>query len=439
VAAALSATVFLEREARALLARLGRLKPFALYETMVPAAAPALAAQKALEEYLAEGRREMRARIADFLTWLRGPGQHATPQQVQRRFVFLRLRFNVVLSDFDLFADVLTQRSEHETGPWLAGLDVVASDALSIAGLEADLPAVICYLDRGHGAAIRRARTRLPGGGDNPVAIVRIPRERMVGAGIASSLVHEVGHQGAALLDLNASARVALQQQQRRVSGEDDKLAWTLWERWISEIIADFWSVCRVGVGSTMGLMTIVSLPRPFVFHMSGDDPHPIPWVRVRLSCALGAALYPDPQWQQLADLWTVLYPLQDDLSPAQQTTIRALERTLPDFLRILLEHRPPSLRGRSLFEAFRSADRSPGQLRDRYRRWNNRFRAMRAAPPSLTFAVLAQARADGSITPEHESRLIGDLLTYWALRQALQTHEFAPVRSQDLRHIAAS
>ena len=36
----------------------------------------------------------------------------------------------------------------------------------------------------------------------NPVAIIRVPRERMVGHGIASSLVHEVGHQGAALLGL---------------------------------------------------------------------------------------------------------------------------------------------------------------------------------------------------------------------------------------------
>ena len=61
----------------------------------------------------------------------------------------------------------------------------------------------MCYLDRGHGAAIRRARARLPGGGMSPVAIIRVPRERMVGAGIASSLVHEVGHQAAALLDLN--------------------------------------------------------------------------------------------------------------------------------------------------------------------------------------------------------------------------------------------
>ena len=100
-----------------------------------------------------------------------------------------------------MFADVITQRSETETGVWLSGLDVVAGDALALPGYYA-APPVICYLDRGIGAAIRRARTRMPGGGENPVAIVRLPRERLVGSGVASSLVHEVGHQAAALLGL---------------------------------------------------------------------------------------------------------------------------------------------------------------------------------------------------------------------------------------------
>jgi hypothetical protein len=428
----------LEREARALLVRLGRLKPFALHETMVPAASPSLPAQTALERYLARGRQELRGRVAAFLSWMRGAGRGASPEQIQRRLVFLRLRFNVVLSDFDLFADVLTQRSEYETGPWLAGLDVVATDALTLSGFAADLPPVICYLDRGHGAAIRRARTRLPGGGDNPVAIVRIPRERMVGAGIASSLVHEVGHQAAALFDLTNTARAAVQAA-RVPGGADDAAAWTLWERWISEIIADVWAIARIGVGSTTGLMTIVSLPRAFVFHVGGDDPHPIPWVRVRLSCAIGAALYPDPQWQRLATLWAELYPLESDLTAAQRTSILALERTMPAFVQILLGHRPAAFGGRTLFDALRGSDRTPEQLRRCHRTWQNRFRAIREAPPSLAFAVLAQARADETITPELESRLSGDLLTYWALRQALQTHQFAAVHTQDPRTVAAS
>ena len=120
-----------------------------------------------------------------------------------------------MITQFDLFNDVISQRSENETGVWLSGLDVVSADALSLPGGYYEVPPVICYLDRGIGAAIRRARTRLPGGGANPVAIIRVPRERMIGNGIASSLIHEVGHQAAALLDLVNSLRPVLQGLQR--------------------------------------------------------------------------------------------------------------------------------------------------------------------------------------------------------------------------------
>ena len=100
--------------------------------------------------------------------------------------------------------------------------------------------------------------------GESPVAVVRVPRERMVGTGVASSLVHEVGHQGAALLDLVNALRAPLQAKQE--AGGPHAIAWRMWERWISEIVADFWSVGRVGVASTTGLIGVVSLPRAFVF-----------------------------------------------------------------------------------------------------------------------------------------------------------------------------
>ena len=130
------------------------------------------------------------------MRWLRGPGRAASPALMQRRFTLLRIRFNEVLSQFDLFSDVLTQRSEHETGVFLSGLDVLAADALTFPDRRSTPPEVVCYLDRGPGAAIRRARTRLPGGGESPVAIVRVPRERMVGFGVGASLLHEVGAPG---------------------------------------------------------------------------------------------------------------------------------------------------------------------------------------------------------------------------------------------------
>ena len=298
----------LDQEARALLARLDRVKPFVLTEPMLLAASLLPAAQIAIEHFLAKGRRELKERVQDFLGWLHGEGGQASPEDIQRRFVFLRLRFNAVLSQLDLFNQVITQRSEYEQGVWLSGLDVVAADALALPDYY-QAPPVICYLDRGVGAAIRRARTRLPGGGHNPVAIIRVPRERMIGSGIASSLVHEVGHQGAALLELVPSLQLALRAKQ---GDAREPLVWRLWDRWISEIVSDFWSVARVGIASTLGLIGVVSLPRPFIFRLNFDDPHPTPWIRVKLSCAIGDGLYPHPQWRRLARLWESYYPIAD-------------------------------------------------------------------------------------------------------------------------------
>ena len=302
------ATWLLEQEARALLTRLDRVKPFVLQETMLPAAALSPAAQTGIERFLMRGRRELRGRIHRYIRWLQGPGGAAPPEEIQRRFTFLRLQFNLALTQLDLFSDAITQRSENETGVWLSGLDVAAQDALVLPGGYFEAPPIVCYLHRGLGGAIRRARTRLPGGGDNPVAIIRIPRERMIGYGIASSLVHEVGHQAAALLGLVESLRPVLQRRWRTLDGPTAQ-AWRLWERWISEIVADFWSVSRVGVSSTLGLIGVVSLPRAFVFRLNADDPHPFAWIRVQLSCAFGAALYPHPQWRQLAAVWESFYP----------------------------------------------------------------------------------------------------------------------------------
>ena len=297
----------LTHETRALLARLALVKPFSLQELMLPAAALLPAAQVAIDRFLITDRRELRRLLQSYLRWLQQPDNAATPAEAQRRFTILRLKFNIVLIQFDMFADVITQRSESETGVWLSGLDVVAADALALPGYY-ELPPVICYLDRDVGAAIRRARTRMPGGGENPVAIIRVPRERMVGTGIASSLVHEVGHQAAALLDLVELLRPTLRGLQRGAAGAA-RTVWQLWERWISEIVADFWSVARVGIASTLGLIGVVSLPRAFVFRLNVGDPHPIPWIRVKLSAAIGEALYPHPQWRQLSATWDAFYP----------------------------------------------------------------------------------------------------------------------------------
>jgi hypothetical protein len=412
-----SASWLIEQEARALLTRLDRVRPFAINETMTPAAAPSPAVLSRIEQYLLVNRRELRRRVGAFLSWLHAGGRRASPADQQRRFTMIRLQFNTALSQFDLFAEVITQRSERENGVWLSGLDVLATDALHIEGVDA--PPVICYLARGPGAAIRRARTRLPGGGQNPVAIIRVPRERMVGHGIASSLIHEVGHQAAALIGLVDSLRPELLKA-TKAARPDERPAWRCWSRWVSEVVADLWSVGHLGIGSTLGLLGVVSLPRWAVFRPSGDDPHPIPWIRVLLSCAMGETLYPHPQWAALARVWQRLYPLES-VTGEHRRTLERLVATVPAFARLLARHRPVSLGGRAVADVLPLRERRPDQLLARYRRWERTpIASMSRVAPSLAFAVLGQARAAASLTPEAEARILSELLNVWALRSTL-------------------
>ncbi|MEV5961050.1 hypothetical protein AB0L70_04765 [Kribbella sp. NPDC051952] len=412
----LSATWLLEQETRAMLTRLALVEPFVLQETCVAAAAVSPAALSGIEQHLIAGRQEVRERAEELLGWLRGPGATAPAPEQQRRFWMLRLAFQNALAQFDLFSEVITQRSEQDNGVLLSGLDVAAAEALLLPDKYFDAPPVVCSLHRGLGGAIRRARTRLPGGGDNPVALIRIPRERMIGYGIASSLVHEVGHQAAALLGLVECLRARLRARKSRL-----RSTWQLWDRWLGEIVADFWSIARIGIGSTLGLIGLVSLPRGFVFRPPDEDPHPIPWLRVLLSCAIGDRLYPDPQWNRLAKLWQSMYPITDIL-PEQSAVLDELRASMPELISILVGARPQRLRGRTLGEVVRNPQLQREALLELFAHWRTEPDQVAMAPPTLAFAVLGQARASGLLSPERESGMLRRLITKWAVDSALAT-----------------
>jgi hypothetical protein len=90
--------------------------------------------------------------------------------------------------------------------------------------------------------------------------------------------------------------------------------------------------------------MGVLSLPRAFMFRITEDDPHPTPWVRVRLSCAIGEALYPDPQWRRIAALWNSFYPL-DGLDDSTRRTLEMLDATMRAVVALIAQHRPRATR----------------------------------------------------------------------------------------------
>jgi hypothetical protein len=96
----------------------------------------------------------------------------------------------------------------------------------------------------------------------------------------------------------------------------------------------------------------------------------------------------------------------------------------MPAFINLVLAHRPARLRGKSLREALQVEGRQPARLRELYREWQRSRSSIYTAAPSLAFAVIGQARADGAISPEQESATVARLLTHWALRSSLDASE---------------
>ena len=378
---------------------------------MVWAAGVSDAAMRGITNHMRNGIKELKERIHSFISSL-NEDENLPAAQIQAKFCLLKLRFNNILDHFDIFADVLSQRSEQNTGVWIAGLDVLANDVLKLTTNLYAVPPVMCFLERGHGAAIRKARTRLPGGDYNPVGIIQVPRERMIGSGIASSIVHEAGHQGAALLNLVASLRNAIEKKER--SDTSTSTAWGLYRLWISEIIADVWAMGHLGIGATLGLMGVVSLPEYFMFRIKADDPHPFPWIRVRISLAFGKYFYPHSQWDQLLRLWHRLYPT-DKLTNDQKSVLVKLEQTMPAFVRLVAHHRNKELGDLELIDIFPLKQRQPENLQHLFSHWKSTLHEITLASPSLVFAVIAQAKADRKISERTECRLLEKMLAQWA------------------------
>ncbi len=418
-------------ELQSITARLEAQKPFAMQMPMVTAAAVSDPAQAAIESHMLQARNKLRRLIRRFSVQLAHlPQSPANVRWAQHRLSMVKLQFQSVLARFEIFGEVLSQRAQHETGLWLAGLDVAAAAALRLPHRPLPAPPVVCYVDRSFGGAIRRAHTPLPGGAINPVAIIRMPRERMVGTGIAASLFHEVGHQAAAMLGLVQSLRDALQTPIRALATQDPRQAWAwrCWQSWVSEWVADLWAVAQAGVTASVGLIGVVSLPSVFAFRYTPQDPHPAPWIRVMLSLAMGEALYPDPQWHRVREAWGQMYP-RSAMTPSQQQHYQLLEHSLGPFVHWLLRLRLPALHHRPLGQALRWRSRTPAALREQGRDLGPvpheqlRLRSLDillALQPAHALAVLGQARHDGRLPAHSEFQLTSELLNRWAMEDYL-------------------
>ena len=116
--------------------------------------------------------------------------------------------------------------------------------------------------------------------------------------------------------------------------------------------------------------------------------------------------------------LWERMYP-RTEASRATQDLMEELELTIPDFVHMVINHRPVTLRGRRLLDIFYYRERQPAQLQHLFNLWRFAPEEISKAPPALLFAVIGQARADANISSQKESQLLSQWLTHWAFKRS--------------------
>jgi hypothetical protein len=85
-----------------------------------------------------------------------------------------------------------------------------------------------------------------------------------------------------------------------------------------------------------------------------------------------------------------------------------------------VLNHRPKTLRGRTLIQVMNSQQRQPARLTALFKQWSRIPEQMYSTSPSLVFAVIGQAKRDGRLTSREENRMLTRLLTHWALKSTV-------------------
>ena len=177
--------------------------------------------------------------------WLEGPSIQTRAALLQKRFTLLRLRFNAVLLPRRHLQRGHHQRSESETA-LARRARVVCREALSVPGVVDPPPSFVTWhaARRGHS----RARTRLPGGGENPMC-------HRAGAARADDQQQ---------LGLFVDPRGRASVRPYSTSSFDEGALGPPPPSWLApgrcraldfRIVADFWSIAKVGITSTSGLL----------------------------------------------------------------------------------------------------------------------------------------------------------------------------------------
>jgi hypothetical protein len=104
-----------------------------------------------------------------------------------------------------------------------------------------------------------------------------------------------------------------------------------------------------------------------------------------------------------------------EQLEIKKNILVNKIKSKTKKFAQIIMRHKPEIMKGRMLYEIFPVKQRNPNELQKLFLIWQTNPELINTASPSLVFAVIGQAKSDGKISSESESKLLTKHLNRWA------------------------
>ena len=233
---------------------------------------------------------------------------------------------------WDFYFELFGQR-QGRYGFWLDACDQIALDCYQHTwvnlGRARSVPAPppFSFMRTGFSPATYRRGIplsrlgRLP----NPFPLIQLPYHRLVNPWTLGAVLHEVSHNLQSDLGLSGVVPARIERD-LLAAGASPEVAAT-WRGWNRESYADLSGLLLGGPCVVASLMDVVGRSPAAVYAFTPGKPHPTPYIRVLLSCALLRRMGFAEDAARYRRTWTHLYPNPGSGIPAAM--LSGLERVL--------------------------------------------------------------------------------------------------------------
>jgi hypothetical protein len=312
-----------------------------------------------LRAELKEAREQLKRETAVVRAQFNAARTQPEYERVADNIAFVRDRYLQTELLVDYYVDAVRARANPELAAQLRACDAMAERAIGSAlePLGRKCPPIMTYFKPGIGASILRLGTSLWDGSLSQVAAIKLTYHNRLRP---TALIHEAGHQFAAIIDWNRTLARALAEGLRA----HGSLVADAFAGWASEIAADMFAFANTGFGSIAALTDVVSGRGAQVFRFLPGDPHPISYLRVLLGVEMCRRFYGVGPWDELAAAWQALH-VPTNADPLVADLVRAGIPALPRVVELGLLTRLPCFSGRRLADLVDPTRVAPRALRE--------------------------------------------------------------------------